>query len=120
MSRSLLAFRTTICCPYGVSRSLHVSHLGFGIGDCRIHEHGNQASIGNHLPQQFQSFRLQRTGKKAHARDVSAWPIEASDETAVDRVAADCEDDRNRCGCRLGGEGGRNGTCNDHRHLTSD
>src|SRR5438105_13388909 len=46
------------------------------------------------LAQQFQSFRGQRTGEDGHAGDVTPWPVEACDESELDRVAADYEHNR--------------------------
>ena len=59
--------------------------------------------------------------RKIDARQVSARPGEAGDQTEVDRVLREAEDDRNR----RGGSFGREGTiaeagCSDHGHTTAD
>ena len=45
-----------------------------------------------------------------YAGEVAAGPVQAGDETKLDRVGADCEDDRNRLSRRLRGRRGGCGT----------
>src|SRR5262249_60333306 len=49
-----------------------------------------------------QPLRRNLSGEKIDAGRVAARPCKAGDQTKPDRVVADAEDDRNRCGRRLG------------------
>ena len=73
---------------------------------------------GNEFVQQRQPLRRRVGIEPADPGHVPARPIETGDEAGLDRVAADVEDDRDRRGCRLGGEG-RTETAGrrDHGHL---
>src|SRR5262249_21072101 len=52
---------------------------------------------------------------------VAAWSGEVGDKTELDRVIADSEDDRNRRGCRSGGECRRRGAGrDDHGYPAAD
>ena len=88
--------------PDRLRRGLHVSSLRLGFRSVRVHEHGNCRRPGHDLAQQLQSLRPQHAGKKDHAGDVAARPVEAGDEAVPDRVAPGHEDDRYRRGCGLG------------------
>src|SRR5262249_59275896 len=79
------------CC---VHRLPDVRQLCFGLRTVWVHEAGN-ARLRTKLTQQFQSLRGQRAREDSHAGDVTARPVEACDETELDRVASDDENDRN-------------------------
>ena len=52
---------------------------------------------------------------------VAARPSEAGDKTKLDRVIADAEHDRDRCGCSFGRDRShRAGWRGDHGHTTAD
>src|ERR1700687_2221062 len=59
--------------------------------------------------------------QRSHAGEITFWPVQASDESKLDRVASYPEDDRNRrsrrlcCQCR----GSTAGRCN-HVHPTTN
>jgi hypothetical protein len=60
-------------------------------------------------------------GEKTHASHVAARPRNAVDEMCPDRIAADCEDDGDRSGCRLGGQHRRRAaTGEDHGNAALD
>ena len=57
---------------------------------------------------------------RSHARNVAARPVQAGDKAVLHRIAADCEDDRNRRGGRLGRKcRAKCAACDDHGHLTA-
>ena len=87
MSRSLLALRSMICRPMAVPLPRTSLRRGLGIGSW-IDEHGNAVALGHELAQQLQVASPPAPRKKAHARDVAARPVEAGDETDLDRVVA--------------------------------
>src|SRR5262249_19764173 len=64
----------------------------------RIHQNGNADGLGHQLVQNCQSLSGQLIREKIDPRQVSARPGEVGDQTKLDRVFADTEDDRNlRC-----------------------
>ena len=73
---------------------------GSGIG--RIGQHGNANGLGHQLVQKCQSLRTQLSCEKIDAGQVSPRPGEADDETELDGVLADAEDDRDRRGRSFG------------------
>jgi hypothetical protein len=81
----------------------HPFHLVVGRAR-RIHENSDRRGVGPQLAHQPQPLRLKVENRRAYTRDVAARPIEAGDEPAPDRVAADEEDDRYAHGRRLGGQ----------------
>ena len=54
--------------------------------------------------QKCQPLGCQLSREKIDSRQVSAWPCEAGDETELDGVFADAEDDRDRRGRSFGGK----------------
>src|SRR3954471_17616371 len=71
--------------------------------------------------QESQPLGPNLSGQKIDAGCVAARPGKAGDQTKLDRVLRDAEDDRNR----RGGSFGREGTiaeagCSDHGHTTAD
>ena len=90
--------------PSAPRRHLRLVQLQLGIRIVRVHEHGDDGGIGNELVQQLQSLRREQIGEEGDARDIAARPVEAGDKSVLDRVAAETEDDRYRCGRGLGRE----------------
>ena len=91
--------------PHGASRRL--PRLARGLGDRRvggINEHGNANSPGHQVAQELQPLCHQLSREKIDTRHVAARPGEARDQTELDRVVGDAEDDRDRRGRRLGRE----------------
>src|SRR5262249_17385471 len=71
--------------------------------------------------QETQPLRRQLSREKIDACRVAAWSGEVGDKTELDRVIADSEDDRNRRGCRSGGECRRRGAGrDDHGYPAAD
>jgi len=67
------------------------------------------------------SLRGHLRDEKIHAGRVAARPGKAGDETQLDRVFADAEDDRDRRGCSFGRKRGRIAAGrSDHGHATAD
>src|SRR5262245_55772696 len=77
------------------------------------------AGPGYHI--EAQPLGRDLSGQKIDAGRVAARPGKASDQTKLDRVFGDAEDDRNRRGGGFGREGtsGEAG-CSDHGHTTAD
>jgi len=78
--------------------ALHVVGLGW------IDEDGHTRDAGHQFAQKLQSLRRQLDREKDGAGQVAAWPGEARDHAAPDRVVPGGEDNRNRGGCGLSGE----------------
>src|SRR5262245_9651939 len=106
--------------PYAAGGDLNVTHLHFGIGRVRVHQNSDRRGVGPQLAHQPQPLRFKVENKRAYTRDVAARPIEAGDEPAPDRVAADEEDDRYAHGRRLGRQRRYLAAwCNNDRHLST-
>src|SRR5262249_6224437 len=89
----------------GAGSFRYIPQHGFGdrsIG--RIDQHGNASGFGHQLVQQPQPFGHHLGREKIDPRQVSARPGEAGDQTKLDRVVADAEDDRDRRGRGFGRE----------------
>ena len=86
----------------------------------RIDQHGNPNGLGHQLVQKCQPLRIQLSREKIDPRQVSARPGEAGDETELDRVFADAEDDRDRRGRSFGRKRSRvAGWRGDNGHATT-
>ena len=85
--------------PRCARRRLHLSDNALGNRNVRVHEQGDDRSLGNHLEQQLQPLRHQVGCHLADAREVAARPGQARDQAAPDRIADAHEDDRDRLGC---------------------
>ena len=99
------AERPAICSPMtraAASRSLNVVSVCRGMFGIDEYRHTNRP--GHQLAQEFQPLRRQFAGDEIDTRHVAARPGEAGDKPEIDRVIADDEDDRDRCGCRLGSQ----------------
>ena len=83
----------------GERSSLNVSSLCRDARTGAACQRPDHRSIGNDLPQQFQSFRPQQGREKHHAGDVAVRSIKAADQAGGDRVAAAGENKRHG-GCR--------------------
>jgi len=100
------------------SRSL-ASDSAFGL--VGVHQRRDHTDVGQEVAQKPQAFRSQFIGQIAHARHVSTRPIETGDQAILDRVAADGEHDRDRCGRRFGDKRSlRGGHAGYDRDLTAD
>ena len=103
-------------------RFRHVSQRGLGgrrIG--RIDQHGNTNRLGHQVVQQTQSLGHNFGGQKIDAGRIAARPGKAGDQTHLDRVFGDAEDDRDRRGRGFSrrGSGGEGGHGN-HSNATAD
>src|SRR5262249_3943982 len=82
-------------------------YLSYALGTCdigRIDQHGNPNGLGHQFLQKCHPLRTQLSCEKIDAGQVSARPGEAGDETELDGVFADAEDDRDRRGRGFGGK----------------
>jgi hypothetical protein len=70
----------------------------------RIDQHAEPPAFGNEVAQQFQTLLRQHQGEDRNAGDIAARPAEAGDQSGLDGIAADDEDDRYRRGRPLGRE----------------
>ena len=75
--------------------------------------------MGNQLGQQLEPLGHQFADEDAKAREVAAWPGEASDQAGRDRVAAAEENDRDRRGCAFRRQY-RSAACYQHVDLKVD
>ena len=81
-------------------------YISYALGTCDIggiDQHGNPNGLGHQLVQKCQPLRSQLIREKIDPCQVSARPGEAGDETELDGVFADAEDDRDRRGDSLCG-----------------
>ena len=77
---------------------LRLARLDLGIHTRRVHEKCDVIGVRRRLVQQFQEFWCKLGRQPADARDGAAGPVEAGDETHLDRIGAALEDDWNRRG----------------------
>ena len=75
-------------------RRLQVCNAGLDVGRGRVRENAEHRSIGYHLAEQLQSFRLQIGRQNGSPGEVRTRPVEAGDKTQRYRVSADLKDDR--------------------------
>src|SRR5207237_9766621 len=107
--------------PKNTCRRLHVARFGLRIRIGLVDEVTDRSGGRDQLVQQLQPFRPECVDHKTHTGDVATRPVEAGNETKLDRVGAGGENDwygrRHRFGCerRRGAPG-----CGDHGHLTAD
>jgi hypothetical protein len=88
---------------HGASGRLHVSYRG--LGHCsfgRIDEYGHTGRSGHQLTQQLKPLCCQLDAEKVDTGQVAVRSGEARDQTKLDRIFANDEDDRDLRGCRLG------------------
>jgi hypothetical protein len=69
-----------------------------------VHQQREDRGVGNEFVQQSQPFGAQFSAEPAHSGDVLARTVEAGDETGVDRIAAEYENDWDRRRRRLNRE----------------
>jgi hypothetical protein len=81
---------------------LHVFHLTFRRWKLWVHQDADRCRPRHELAQQPEPLRLQVVGQATDASGVSSRPAEARREPLLDRIATDCEDDRNSRGGGLG------------------
>ena len=85
-------------------KRLHFPHARCGIRIIGVYQQADRNGAGNKLAQQIQALQQQLSADRSHARDVSARTTEAVDETQLDRIGAEPENDRNCRSRRLGGQ----------------
>jgi hypothetical protein len=73
---------------------VHICRLGLSRWIGRIQQHANDPGIGHELVQKLQAFRFQESSELNEAGRVPARPVDASDETQLDRVKGAREHDR--------------------------
>jgi hypothetical protein len=78
-------------------------------GPARVPENGKAAEAWHQLREEFHPLGCQVRGHHALAGDVPARPRKAGDEPLTERISKDREDDRDRRGRLLGGDGTRPG-----------
>jgi hypothetical protein len=83
-----------------------------------IDEHCHARRSRHQLTQEFQPLRRQLTAEEINPCQVAARLGEAGDKTEPDRVFGRDEDNRDRRGCRLGGQRRRTICGSDHRDPT--
>jgi hypothetical protein len=94
--------RTWICSLIDARSRFNVSQYRPGSSSIGwVDEHGDPHGPGQQLTQEFQPLCRQLDYEKIDPCQVAAWPREAGNKTQLDRVLADNEKDRDRCGCRL-------------------
>ena len=76
-------------------------------------------SLGHQFMQKCQPLGDQLVVEKIDAGRVAAGPGEAGDETKLDRVLADAEDDRDRRCCSFGRKRGVAGGRGDHSYVAA-
>src|SRR5215471_1188265 len=103
----------------GRGRSLNVRDKGLCGGEVGIDQHGNAMGSRLQLMQQPKLLCPKLSSDKRDTGDIAAWPVETGDEAELNRVAAACEDDRDRRGRRLGYDCRPGVMRSDHRHLTA-
>src|SRR5258705_13224529 len=74
---------------------------------------------GYQLAQELKPLRRQFARDEIDARHVAVRPGDASDKSVNDRVIADEEDDRDRCGCRFGSQRRMFTACEDNADLSA-
>ena len=97
-------------------RLLHLADLGGSLDTCSGYtstaDHGG---LRHQLMQQSRAASATSSAvESGDAGNVAARPVEAGDQTVLDRIAAGLEHDRNRRGRRLGGKG-RSGAARSQR-----
>ena len=88
--------------PNGQGRSLNVRDKGLSEGIVGIDQHANAHGSRLQLMQQPKLLCPKLSNDKRDTGDIAARPVEAGDEAELNRVAAACEDDRDRRSRRLG------------------
>jgi hypothetical protein len=81
------------------------SHIGHSRREIRVQEHCDGRGCGNEIAQQAQTLLGQFGGEDVDPGRIAAGSGEAGDELELDRIRADLEHDRDRCGRGLGRSG---------------
>src|SRR5262245_13454647 len=87
--------------PNGRGSSLYVRDKGRGAGIVGIDQHANAHGSRLQLMQQSKLLCGELSNDKRDTGDIAARSVEAGDEAELNRVAAACEDDRDRRSRRL-------------------
>jgi hypothetical protein len=105
----------------GQSRDLQVFDNGLSHRIVGIGKHGKARGPWQQLLQQPELLCPKFSGHRADTGDVTPRPVEAADETDLDRIDARAEYDRNRRGRRFGRERPLHAAwCGDDRHPAAD
>src|SRR6516164_2323315 len=100
-----------------LGRLPEIIRLLLDIGIRRINEGCDCRRGGHQLAQRSHSLPFQGDSDDIDPGGVATRAIEAGNQTKLDRIIADHEHDRNRCGCRLGRECRWRVTCEDYRDV---
>ena len=106
--------------PKRAYRLLRITFLQLDIRIFRIQKHSKDFGVSNKLMQQLCPLRSEQITEEGCSCNVASWAVEAGDKSVFDRVAAESEDDGNRCRCLLGSEGRDRCHCGDHGYLTAN
>src|SRR6266516_7474145 len=82
-----------------------------------IRQDADQGRRGNQLVQQLQSLAAQMAVQLTYPSEIAAGPIEAGNQSKLDRVGADHEYDRDGVGSCLDRERRGERSCEDDRYL---
>ena len=93
ISLSVPAFQDTQLDSLRARRFLHFSHHRLSPRAVRVYYQGKYSCQWNQLGQQLKTLGYQLGEHNGHARQVSARPGETDDQTLLDRVAGEAEDD---------------------------
>jgi hypothetical protein len=70
--------------PERIRGILHIFRFGGGARIGRVDDEADYGRRRYQRTQQFQPFRPERVGQKAHSGDIAAGPVEAGDETQLE------------------------------------
>src|SRR5215472_2842007 len=112
------AFKIWSLQPQRGRRLARVSRNRIGIWVVRIYQHGGDGHVGKELMDQAEPFLSQVGGKKVHAGNIAARPIETGDQAELNRIGTIGKDDRNSRRRCLRGKRWSGRTCGkDHGRL---
>jgi len=92
---------------------LHVSNLGFRSWIPGVDEEADNFGTRDQFAHQFQPFCPKSVGNKSYSCDIATGTVETGNETEIDRVSAERENDWNGCSCSFGSHCRRRGERND-------
>src|SRR5262245_61866194 len=82
--------------------TLHVSNLGFRSWIPRVDEEADNFGAGVQVAQPIQPLCPKGVSNKSYSCDIFPGTVESGNDTEIDRIGADRENDRNGCGCSFG------------------
>src|SRR6516225_147232 len=104
----------------GASGVLNASQLSLEIRVAWVEEHRNHRGGWNQFAQKPESLSLQHLLENVHSSCVAVRSIKAVDQTGCDWIGVACEDNWNRCCCRVGGDCRGGAPCRDNHRYGSD